>query len=102
MKRYGVHISYFTLVILALVCASLWHATMALAAGPDPASGLEQSTQPTSTHQVFAPVVSGGGGSSPDASVPASSNQSLWLLGLLGLGVLVGAYLLLQMSRRGK
>lgn len=103
MKRYDVRMSCLALVILALVCAaSPWHATMALAAGPDPASGLGQSTQPTSTHQVFAPVVSGGGGSSPDASVPASSTQSLLLLGALGLVVLIGAYLLLQMSRRGK
>jgi hypothetical protein len=104
MKRYDVRVSCLTLVILALLCAThVLHAnTPALAAGPGLDGELGQSTQPTSTHQIFAPVVSGGGDSSPDASVPASSALPAWLLGAGVLVVLVGAYLVLQLGKRDR
>lgn len=102
MKRYDIRVSCLTFVILALLCAtSIGHANgLALAAGPELAGELGQSTQPTSTHQIFAPVVSGGGdSSSPDASVPANSAFPVWLLGAGALVVLVGAYLALQLGK---
>ncbi len=87
------------LTILALLLAN----NLALAAGPGPSGGIGQSTQPTTTHQVFAPVVSGGGdSSSPDASVPAGSVLPVWLLGVGVLVVLVGGYLALQLGKRGR